>query len=339
MGATVPNVFGPGYDLATLTEAINIIPNQWGRLQEYNLFPVEGITTRNINIDLVNEYLTILPEREPGSPATVGRNEDRKVLSFRVPHIPHEELILPSDVQGRRAPGQVGPDTMTLAYQRKLESARRKFALTLEYLRMGALKGIIVGGSGKTLYNLYTEFSITQKSVDFVLGTAGTDVDGKINEVLRHIEDNLLGEVMTGVTALVSPEFFDKLIAHPKMVEAYKYYSTTGASPLRDDVRRRFPHKGLIFEEYRGSGQLITGATARFIAAGEGHAFPMGTSDTFKTYFAPANKDEFVNTVGMESYAWPVRTEDERGWRIISESNPLPLCRRPQVLVKLTTSN
>jgi len=40
---TVPNLFGPGYDLATLTEAINLIPNLWGRLQDYNLFPAEGI--------------------------------------------------------------------------------------------------------------------------------------------------------------------------------------------------------------------------------------------------------------------------------------------------------
>ena len=336
---TTPNLFGPGYSLATLTEAINIIPNLWGRLQEYNLFPAEGITTRDIAIDLVNEYLTILPEREPGSPATVGRNEDRSVLSFRVPHIPHEELVLPADVQGRRAPGQIGPDTMTLAYQRKIEAGRRKFALTLEYLRMGALKGIIVGGSGKTLYNLYTVFGITQKSVDFVLGTKETDVDGKINEVLRHIEDHLLGEVMTGVKALVSPEFFDKFIAHPVIREAYKYYAATGAQPLREDVRRQFPYKGLIVEEYRGVGQLVDGTTARFIAAGEGHAFPLGTTSTFRTYFAPANKDEFVNTVGMEAYAWPVRTDDERGWRIIMESNPLPLCRRPQVLVKLFSSN
>jgi len=339
MAIATPNLFGPGYTLASLTEAINLIPNLWGRLQEYDLFPAEGITTRDIAIDLVNEYLTILPEKEPGSPATVGRNEDRSVLSFRVPHIPHEELVLPADVQGRRAPGQIGPDSMTLAYQRKVEAGRRKFALTLEYLRMGALKGIIIGGSGKTLYNLYSVFGITQKSVDFVLGTATTDIDAKINEVLRHIEDNLLGEVMTGAKALVSPEFFDKLISHPNIKEAYKYYSATGAQPLREDVRRMFPHKGLVFEEYRGSGQLANGSTARFIAAGEGHVCPLGTTQTFKTYFAPANKDEFVNTVGMEAYAWPVRTGDERGWRIIMESNPLPLCRRPHVLVKLTSSN
>jgi len=128
------------------------------------------------------------------------------------------------------------------------------------------------------------------------------------------------------------------LISHAAIKEAYKYYAATGAQPLREDIRRRFPHRGLVFEEYRGSGQPVDGSTARFIAAGEGHAFPLGTTQTFKTYFAPANKDEFVNTIGLESYAWPVRTADERGWRIIMESNPLPLCRRPHLLVRLHSS-
>ncbi|WP_369409707.1 major capsid protein [Wolbachia endosymbiont of Drosophila innubila] len=36
-------------------------------------------------------------------------------------------------------------------------------------------------------------------------------------EVLRHIEDNLSGEYMTGVHALVSPEFFDALTSHSKV--------------------------------------------------------------------------------------------------------------------------
>ena len=71
----------------------------------------------------------------------------------------------------------------------------------------------------------------------------------------------------------------------------------------------------------------------------EGHAYPLGTLDTFRTYFAPANKEEFVNTVGMDCYAWPAPTADLRGWRLFMESNPLPLCRRPQVLVKIFTSN
>ena len=38
-----------------------------------------------------------------------------------------------------------------------------------------------------------------------------TDVKGRCISVLRHIEDNLRGEFMTRVHALVSPEFFDAL--------------------------------------------------------------------------------------------------------------------------------
>jgi hypothetical protein len=54
--------------------------------------------------------------------------------------------------------------------------------------------------------------------------------------VLRDIETELKGETMTGVLAMVSPGFFDKLIGHAKVEEAYKYFSSTGAQPLREDT-------------------------------------------------------------------------------------------------------
>ncbi len=57
---------------------------------------------------------------------------------------------------------------------------------------------------------------------------------------------------------LGSREFFDKLIAHPKTEEAYKFYAATGAQPLRQDVRRNFPFAGIVFEEYAGTVTLST---------------------------------------------------------------------------------
>ncbi len=123
----------------------------------------------------------------------------------------------------------------------------------------------------------FTEFGIAQISVDFVLGTAGTNIQGKVREVLRAVEDNLLGESMSGVHALVSREFFDKLISHPKTEEAYKFYAATGAQPLRQDVRRNFPFAGILFEEYAGAVTLSTKASERLVPANEGIAFPTGT--------------------------------------------------------------
>ncbi len=73
---------------------------------------------------------------------------------------------------------------------------RNKHAITLEHLRMGALKGIILDADGSELLNLYNEFEITPKVVNFALGTATTDVKRKCLEVLRHIVVNIWLEFM-----------------------------------------------------------------------------------------------------------------------------------------------
>jgi hypothetical protein len=154
--------------------------------------------------------------------------------------------------------------------------------------------------------------------------------------VLSTIEDNLKGEFMNGVHCLCSPEFFEKLIAHPKVEKAYENFQQ--GAILRDDVRTGFTFGGIVFEEYRGQATDGNGATRRFIAAGEAHAFPVGTIDTFGTYVAPADFNETVNTLGQPLYAKQDSRKFERGTDLHTQSNPLPMCHRPGVLVKLTMS-
>ncbi len=52
----------------------------------------------------------------------------------------------------------------------------------------------------------------------------------KCTEVLGHIEDNLSGEYMERVYALVSPEFFDALTSHAKVKEAYERWRRSSAT-------------------------------------------------------------------------------------------------------------
>ena len=165
-------------------------------------------------------------------------------------------------------------DPLATVMERKLTRMRGKHAQTREYMEINALRGIVKDGAGTELYDYFDEFGLAQQSVDFVLGTAGTNVQAKCREVLRDIETELKGETMNGVFALVSPGFFDKLIGHCKVEEAYKYFSSTGAQPLREDTRRRFPFAGIVFEEYNATVTLSTGATETLIPANEGHRLP-----------------------------------------------------------------
>ncbi len=325
------------FNMTSLTASINLLPNTYGKLEAMNLFPQKSVRTRNIAVEEQNGVLNLLPTQMPGGASTFEGRTKRKMRSFTIPHIPHDDVILPEEIQGIRAFGTENElEAMANVVTDHLQSMRNKHAITLEHLRMGALKGNILDADGSTLYNLFDEFEITPKTVNFALGTASTDVKKKCLEVLRHIEDNLRGEFMTGVHCLVSPEFFDALTSHSKVKEAYERWEEGAA--LRNDMRSGFTFGGITFEEYRGQATDPDGNTRRFIASGEGHCFPTGTAESFVTYFAPADFNETVNTLGLPLYAKQCPRKFDRGTELHTQSNPLPLCLRPGVLVKLTAA-
>ena len=177
-----------GYSLAEMTQAINILPNLYTRLGQIGLFRFEGVSQRAIVIEQREGVLSLLPSVPLGAPATVGNRETRSMRSFALPWIPHDDVILPADIQGMPALGMSdAADPLVEVMNRKLTLMRRKHAQTREYMEMNALRGIVKDGAGTTLYNYFTEFGLEQISVDFVLGTAGTNVQTKVRNTLRAI--------------------------------------------------------------------------------------------------------------------------------------------------------
>lgn len=327
----------PAFSMASLTAAINLIPNRYGRLEQMGLFVPRPVIHRNVIVEEMHGILNLLPTLPPGSPGTVGTQGKRKVRSFIVPHIPHDDVVLPEEVQGIRAFGSENQtEAIAGVMARKLETMRNKHAITLEHLRMGALKGQILDADGSVIYDLFAEFNVTQATVSFQLGTTTTKIKPKCNEVLRTIEKNLMGEVATGVRVLCSTQFFDALTSHDNVEKAFAFYQQGAA--LVDDTRNGFRFGGLTFEEYVGFATDAAGNVRKFIQDGEAIAFPEGTMDTFGTYFAPADFNETVNTLGQPLYAKQEPRKFDRGTDLHTQSNPLPMCHRPGVLVKLTMS-
>jgi len=327
----------PSFSVRNTTDAINVIPNRYGRLNELNLFPARGIRTTYVQIEYKNGILNLIPVQPRGAPGTKGVRGRRDLRTFSAFHIPHEDEVLADDVQNVRS---FGSDNQLMGVQDlvndKLEDCANKHFITLEHLRIGALKGDILDADGSSLLNLFDEFGIEEHVENFDFSAKG-DVAQHCRNISRHIEENLNGEIMNGVWALTSPEFMDKLLTNNEVKEAYKYYSST-VEPLREDARRRFPHQGIMFEEYLGNATHLQddGKTVsrKFIPAGEARFFPVGTRQSFATYFAPAAFIEAVNTVGLDKYAKLKVKDYDRGVDIHTQSNPLPLCLRPVLLVR-----
>lgn len=327
------------FNMVSLTQAVNILPTKYGRLSQLNLFPDKGVRTRTIIVEEKHGVLNLLPTLPVGAPGTQNKIGKRKVRSFSVPHIPMDDVIKPEEYAGVRAFGQeTVMDTLASIMNDHLQTARNKFDITVEHLRMGALKGVILDSDGSTLFNLYTEFDITPKVVNFELLTSTTNVAAKCREVNRHIEDNLKGEISNGTRCLVDEDFFDALIAHSKVKEVFLNHSKA-VEVLGGDPRKEFKFNGITFEEYRGKATDLEGTTRQFIADFEGHAYPEGTGASFETLYAPADFMETVNTLGIPIYAKQELRKFGRGVDLHIQSNPLPICYRPGILVKVTVNS
>lgn len=330
------------YSLVNMTTAINLFPNNYGKINQMGIFSTEGIRSNVALVERRNGVLNLIPSTPWGGPPAVNTTGKREVISVPVPHIPVVDTVLPSDVAGIRAFGTESTlDTIDNQISMKLESMSNKHDITLEYLRMGALKGQVIDGDGTTvLVNLFTQFTVTQKVINIALSNAALDVKTAVQGISRYLEDTLNGETMTETLVLASPEYWDALTSHPNVVLAYQYWVNQQNNIIRDDMRTiGFVYQGVRFVEYRGQASLPGGAgTVKFVPANEAIAFPLGTQNVFKTYFAPANFNETVNTVGLPKYAKQQERRMGQGWDLWTESNPLPIVTRPDLIIRLTKS-
>ncbi len=338
----MPEILNPfessdAFSMANLIAAINILPNNYGRINQLGIFSnSDGITTRTAIVEEQNGVLNLLKTQPVGAPAPQNKIGKRKVRSFTVPHIPLDDVIRPEEFQGIRAFGTESQlEMLSTVMNRHLQTAKNKYGITLEYLRMGAVKGIVYDADATTLFNYYTEFGITQKSVNFALGTTGTNVAAKCREVIRHIEDNLKGEMYSEIRCLVSEGFFDALIGHANVEKFYVNWEAA-AQMTGQDPRKGFKFAGITFEEYRGTATDEDGTARPFIAADEGHCIPLGTMSTFQEVYAPGNFIEAANTPGIPLYVKQAMEKMGRWIDLHIESNPLPICMRPAILVKVT---
>jgi hypothetical protein len=332
--------FEKPFELVDYTQELLLVPNKWGLINELGIFRDESVSQHSITVEASEGTLGLVTDQVRGARNTMNKDDTRNLRSFAIPHFPLDDAIKPQDIQGKRAYGSADmAETEAAVIARKLERIRMNHAVTLEAARAYALTtGAIYAPNGTVAGNFYTDFGVTRKSIDFVLGTTTTDLTAKSEEGIAHIQDNILsGEVVNEIIVLCSPAFFGKLISHASVKEAYKYYTST-QEPLRQrlgsGVYRRFVHGGVTYIEYRGSYN----GTA-LIPAGEAYMLPTGTNDMFISYFSPANKFTHVNTLGETAYAFTYRDPKDSEISIETESNFLNLVRRPGALVKLTTSN
>jgi hypothetical protein len=336
----------PEFTDARLTETINVPPAVTGRLAQVGLFRPVSIATTYAKIGINEQTLSIIPSRERGGPANLASGGSKQIALVNIPHFPLGDSVTPSDVQNIMAWGEAAQmTTLASVVNDKLFNLRAKHDATHAFLDWGALNGLILDAEGYELLDTFAEFGLSQTTVDMALSGGTTDIAARTRAVKSATKLALKGLPASGMHMMCSPTFYDNYISHPNVQEAYRYYSAgAGQNPARDDISEIFYHAGLTLErvdetfDVRNADNTFT--TLPAIPAGEAIAFPLGT-DIFRKYLAPPDTIFDANTApapGQLVYVSTAERNHGKGIDIHTESNVLPICTRPSVMIKVTQS-
>jgi hypothetical protein len=319
---------GDAFGVVSLTDAFIKRPYQPGRIGSLGLFRERGITTTTVVIEEKNGRLSLIPASPRGGPAGTIGAERRTARPFQVVHLERESTVLADEVQNVRAFGsENGTQAVQDIVNERLTDLRAMHEVTLEHLRVGAIKGQLLDADGSSvLLDLFTGFDVSQETAE--LDLAADEVRSQVVAIQRQIEAKLGAEPISGYRAFCGDDFFDALIGAEGVRETLKYQESR---TLREDLRGGFQFAGVTWENYRGKVGSVD-----FFPADEAYVVPEGTG-IFQTYFAPADFLETVNTVGLPGYAKIAIDQEFSRWaKVHTQSNPLCLCLRPDSVVKVT---
>lgn len=331
--------FSNNFEVVDQTQSLLKVPQSWQLLGSSGLFSEESLTTHVATFQEINGSLTIIGDSIPGSkPMAVG-NDQRKLHSYALTHHQIVDALYPSDIQGKSAYNDLSvEDQEAAAILRKMEKIRKSFAVTREIARFKTLGTGTVWAPNGTMVagNFFTDFGYTRNEVDFVLGTATTDVIAKCEAIISDFQAKSQdGEVITSVTGYASPAFFSALIAHAKVQVSYtSQMQIAGANIQREraggmGLYRTFNFGGINFVEVPtvlAGTTLITAKDCIFVAN--------GADDAFVTYYGPARRFGYIGTLGMPEYMWTQRATNLTEITIEATMDMINVLRKPYLVAR-----
>jgi hypothetical protein len=324
------------FSVVNLTDAINNLDFIPGRIGQLGIFNESGITSLAAVIEQKDGILELIGPTPRGGPGHTLPKGPRNLRAVAVPHFEINDSVMADEVQGVRAWGtETQLETVMGKVAERQQLHTNSLEATHEYSRIGAVKGEVQYADGSTL-NLFDLFGVTQEpEIDFDLDNP-TPTAGALRQqcaaVVRMIAGKLGATPFTGVYAFVGDDFFDALISHPEVRDTFMGW--TAAAELRQGYVQTglsfgaFPFGGIMWDNYRGA----VGGT-QFIDPVKAHLFPIGVPNLFRTYFAPADYIETVNTVGQPRYTKQYEMPNGKGIALDSQMNSLDICTRPGVLL------
>jgi len=338
-----PNTRDP-YHLIALTDAISQRPYIPDQLEQWLPWNSQGEISDILMIEFMKDgTLSLIAEAARGTLGEQIAREIRSEILIKCPYYPQFETLLAGTVRNVRA---FGSEDTTEGYSIKLnellDRMKRKNALMREFIRAGALQGIIYKKDGNVSQNLWNLFDVQQNTASIDLSNATTDIVGALIDAKESVEDELgdMQGLATSYKLICGKNIFKRITRHAKIQKDYGLWSATAGfgnqgSILRDDMRSGFPIASDIDVVSYSKGKV--GSTA-FIDPDTALLCPV-ISGLYQTRYAPGDGKQVVNTIGLPEYASMKELDFDKGDQIHTEMSTVSFLERPRAVVKITSPN
>lgn len=322
------------FSMVALSEAIAKTPYIPGRAGTVVPWSEGGVLSTSIMVEEKEGTIDLVNPSPRGAPGSTLAQPKRTMRLIAIPHYQINDAVYADEILAVRAFGEESAlqTIADLVSQKMGYASETKLDPTIEYQRLGALKGLILNGDGSTLLDLFDAFGVTQETeIDFDLDAASPASGAlrkKCTSAVRLVAKNMGGSPFAGVGAFCGDNFWDDLTAHSEFRASY--LAQIEASELRKGLAfETVSFGGIVWENYRGA----VGGTP-LVDTDKCHIFPIGTPGLFRTVNAPADFLGTVAQLGQRRYARQYERADGKAIELEMQVNSLSYCNRPAALIK-----
>lgn len=294
------------------------------------------VATRDVFIERRANAPALIHTSPLGAPPSQKGPDLRDARPFKTKRIARGSRITAEQLQGVRAFGsETELQTLQLEMGRRTLQIRQDFALTKEFYLFNMIQGLFLDADGSQIYSWADEFEqVIPAEVTFGFSASAitaTTVREYCAQIRRTMSRNLQGLGGDGfrIVAICGDSFWDALTSCLEVRETYLNWAA--AADIRNDLGRpwtAFRYGDINFINYRGTDDQTTLSMPSDLA----YIFPVGAG-IFQWAMAPAERMEFVSTLGRDMYNWVVLDQQRNMWADLEyASYPLPVCIQPQAL-------
>lgn len=340
--------YNDAFGVVEHTDKVKDIPNVSYMITGMNLFKNNFTNQTAITFDKDVSTVTLLPSvnRNGGNP-TRGSDRSSSIFSLPLGYFHHMDKVTKADYEGKRQSGTASDqDTAANVIAEKLTDMKTNVDQTHEYMKLQALKGDCVTPDGVSLANMFTLFGVSQPVVDFDLANID-DVGAKCRELRQTVNRGLLsgGTFAGNLPVIVDSSFFNKLVTHPSVVQAYLNASSNVVFQKAMDEYTRwgitaiFAHQGVLFMTYDHEFPMPDGTTEAAIELDSGYTIPrVAGTPILQAWYGSSRRMDIDG--GAVMFMREYRDMQRQMFHELEvETAPLYYCTKPLCLVKVITSS